>query len=102
MEKSLKSWCASLRTAVADGGPAEQGALYECSPSAPAAEFRVSPTFPNLMEITRDRAHKLRSVQKGVWSHLAKDLNTFMDELVSGEHSLAKMLNDSKNASGYF
>jgi len=48
----------SVRTALADGGPSEQRALFELSAAAPTPANRVNPFFRNLSEISRDRPHK--------------------------------------------
>ena len=82
-------------SAVADGGPTEQKGLYSCSPGK--LDSTDTPAlFEALDDICRDRAHRWRSVQKGVWRSLDADLREFLDRLVSGEHSLARMLQTSK------
>ena len=53
---------------VADGGPTEQKALYECSPGK--IDYEGEPMFGNLVEINRGPARKLRSLQKDVWESL--------------------------------
>ena len=58
-----------VRSAVADGGPTEQRALFECSPA-----LSKNPLFPNLVDIHRDRAHEWRSIQKGVWKGIDTEL----------------------------
>ena len=83
-----------LVSAVADGGPTEQKALYECSPGK--LDYEDDAIFLAMTEISRDRAHRWRSVQKGAWRSLDADLRAFMDSLVTGEHSLARMLQTSK------
>ena len=69
----------SVRSAVADGGPTEQRALFESSPGA--LDGGGAPLFPHLIDIHRDRAHKWRSVQKGIFNNLDDDLQTFFDDL---------------------
>ena len=85
----------AVRTALADGGPTEQRGLFETSASAPRPANRVNPFFPNLSEIDRDTPHWWRSVQKGLWKSLEEDLLSFLQELVTGAGSLARMLNTS-------
>ena len=86
----------SVITVVADGGVTEQRALFECSPIAPDAANRADPVFPNLVDISRDRAHKWRSIQKGIWKGIDDDVRLFLDELVTGEGSFARMLQTSR------
>ena len=83
-----------LVSAVADGGPTEQKGLYNCSPGK--VDYEGDALFPGLTEISRDRAHRWRSVQRGVWRSLDDELRAFLDLLVTGEHSLASMLQTSK------
>ena len=85
-----------LRVAVADGGPSEQKALYELSPAGPDGENAF---FPNLTFITRDRAHRARSIQKGMWEPLDEKCNRLLTYLISGERSLASMLEHSRKYS---
>ena len=97
---NLKAACevfrSSVRTALADGGPTEQRALFETSRSAPTPANAVNPYFRNLSEIARDTPHKWRSIQKGIWKALEDDLRQFLGELVSGEGCLSRMLTESK------
>lgn len=95
-EKTLRHFRKIVVSAVADGGPVEQKALFECSPGALDREHAVAPFFPNLTEISRDKAHRLRSMQRGVWVSVDEEIRTFLDELVTGEGSLARMLQTSK------
>ena len=101
-ERTLKNFRAAVRSAVADGGPVEQQALFELSPGALDAASAAYPFFPHLTEIIRDKAHKLRSVQRGAWGGVDTDLRTCLDELVTGEHSLARMLQTSKKYQSVF
>lgn len=88
--------CNVLEVAVADGGTDVQKALYELSPGG------EQPLFPNLCHISRDRAHRFRSVQKGLWD-AARDLaGDFLSSLVSGPQSLARMLESSRKYSLIF
>ena len=86
----------SVRSAVADGGPTEQRALYDCSPGAPDPGLASDPFFKNLQDIHRDRPHTLRSVQKGIWKHLTGEVHKLLGLLVTGKGSLARMLRTSK------
>jgi hypothetical protein len=95
-ESTYNQFRHAVRSAVADGGNVEQRALFEASPGAMLPSRAADPLFPNLVDIARDKAHKLRSVQKGVWKGLDEDLRDFLNELVTGEGSLARMLQTSK------
>ena len=88
-------------SSVADGGPTEQKALHFCAPGD-LDSLGKPPFFEHLDDICRDRAHRWRSVQKGVWKSLGKDLREFLDTLVSGEQSLARMLQTSKKFQQFF
>jgi len=96
-QAALDNFRAAVVSAVADGGPTEQKGLYFCAPGkediCPSTD---APLFESLDDISRDRAHRWRSVQKGVWKSLDTDLHDFLGALVSGEHSLARMLQTSK------
>ena len=93
-QKAFDSFRHAVVSAVADGGPTEQKGLYECSPGK--IDYEGDILFSALTEISRDRAHRLRSVQKGVWRSLDAEVRTFLDSLVTGEQSLARMLQTSK------
>ena len=93
-QEAFDNFRCAVVSAVADGGPTEQKALYESSPGK--LDYEGDTLFSALTEVSRDRAHRWRSVQKGVWRSLDADLRTFMDSLVTGEHSLARMLQTSK------
>jgi hypothetical protein len=91
-----------VRVAVADGGTTEQRAIYNCGPSAVAAEppaLEPCTFFPNLLYITRDRAHRMRSVQKGTWDSMRSYVKEFLASLVTGQQSLAKMVSNSRKYS---
>jgi len=96
-QAALDNFRAAVVSAVADGGPTEQKGLYFCAPGkediCPSTD---APLFESLDDISRDRAHRWRSVQKGVWKSLDTPLHEFLCALVSGEHSLARMLQTSK------
>ena len=89
-----------LVSAVADGGTTEQHALHECTPGK--KEYTGDILCPNCTEVSRDRAHRLRSVQKGVWREQEDDLRAFLDLLVTGERSLARMLQTSEKFQNVF
>ena len=92
-----------VRVAVADGGPTEQKALHLCAPPPGAATgppaMVQSAVFPNLLYITRDRAHRMRSVQRGTWDSMRSYVKEFLDLLVTGKHSLAKTIENSRKFS---
>ena len=95
-ENVLTRFRESVRSVVADGGPTEQRALFECSRLATQPDAAANPFFPNLLDINRDRAHKWRSIQKSVWKGIDDDLRGFLDDLITGEGSLARTLQTSK------
>ena len=95
-EDAFRNFSRSVRTAVADGGPTEQKALHFSSPAGRALGRTGDLLFPRLAEIMRDKAHKLRSIQKGAWKGLDDDLRVFLGSLITGEGSLARMLQTSK------
>ena len=83
---------------MADGGPTEQRALYEASPLASGLGGASADgcLFPNCMLITRDRAHRFRSVDKQFWSSLPSIFKDFLAKLVTGDRSLARLLETSE------
>ena len=91
----------SVASAVADGGPQEQKALYECSALA-VGPSKDNPLFPNLSTISRDKSHKYRSVAKGFWANIDAPVREFLDMLVTGEASFASMLRTSRKYSLLF
>ena len=103
LDSSLKQhFMDSIVTAVADGGPVEQKALFLCSPlPLPDPKGRVneaeqSPTlFKNLKMISRDRPHRYRSVHRGFWANLPGNMTSVLDSLVTGNRSLCRFLEDS-------
>ena len=75
-----------MTSAVSDGGPSEVKALHALASDV---------FFPNLNHVTRDRAHRGRSVQKGAW-HFFNDLTEgLLGMLLSDERSLCRMLQTS-------
>lgn len=92
----------SVRSVVADGGPTEQRALFESSPAAKDEINQRDILFPGLVDINRDRAHKWRSVQKGIWAGIDAPLQDFLHDLVTGEGSLARMLQTSSKVQKLF
>ena len=83
---AVETFKIAVRSAVADGGPTEQRALFDCSPA-----LSKNPLFPNLVDIHRDRAHKWRSIQKGVWKGIDTELSHFLEDLMD----FVKMLQTS-------
>ena len=83
-----------VRTAVADGGPVEQKFLFSNSAAGPGLGCE-NPLFKNLVHIDRDRPHRHRSVLRGTWSKLEQPIQEFLDMLVTGSRSFAKLLETS-------
>ena len=102
---TLDNFLKSIRSAVADGSAVEQRALFEASPllhqltDAPGDRQAL---FENCCLITRDRAHRLRSVDKGFWKALPPVFGKFMKKMITGERSLAKLLETSEKFSKAF
>ena len=92
----------SVVTLASDGGPSEAKACYESSPLATDPSLAADPLFPNLRFIFRDAAHRHRSVQKGCWKNADQPVRELLEKLVSGEKSLAKMLQHSRRLSLVF
>ncbi|CAE7033689.1 unnamed protein product [Symbiodinium sp. CCMP2592] len=93
----------SVTSAVADGGPTEQRVLYNVSPARPGGFSNgEEPLFKNLALIARDRPHRFRSVQKGFWSHVGLEIKEFLDALVVGPRSLARLMETSRKFSLLF
>jgi hypothetical protein len=86
--------CNIVRVAVADGGPAEQKALFLLSPLG--VEGGESAFFPNLRHILRDRAHRMRSCQKGSWEVFDQMCHGMLSKLITGKRSFARMLRQSR------
>ena len=87
--------CNSVVNASPDGGLTEQKACYEASPAAQDPANRDNPLFKHLDDIGRDRAHKWRSIMKLVWANIDAPIREFLDELVTGDGSFARMLQTS-------
>ncbi|CAK8998373.1 unnamed protein product [Durusdinium trenchii] len=82
---------------VADGAYTEQRALYEASPLAGELGGSAQDClFPCCKLITRDRAHRWRSVDRGFRGSLPSTFQDFLSKLVTGERSLARMLETSE------
>jgi hypothetical protein len=95
--------CSKVEVAVADGGNDIQKALFQMSPLASGEDGGGSPPlFPNLRHISRDRAHRFRSVQKGLWEAACDLADGFLGSLITGEQSLARMLETSRKYSLIF
>lgn len=94
-EGGYQAFLASVRTAVADGGPTEQRALFDCSPLGEKLAAESPLLFQNLSLIDRDRPHRYRSVLRGAWESVERPIQDFLSELVTGEKSLAKLLEHS-------
>jgi hypothetical protein len=90
--------CSKVEVAVADGGPDVQKAMMMMSPAGGDAH----PLFPRLRHTTRDRAHRFRSVQKGMWQTACELAGGFLSALITGEQSLARMLETSRKYSLIF
>ena len=73
-----------ITCAVADGGPAEQTALS-----------RMSDLLPRLQHVVVDRAHRMRNLQRGAWPYLDQLSGGLLQRLITGEASLARMLEES-------
>ena len=84
-----------VRVAVADGGPDIQKAIFRSSPLGGEAD----PLFPNLTITTRDRAHRLRSIQRNTWDAMHDTADGMLSSLITGERSLARMLETSRKYS---
>ena len=103
-EQALAHLRAITRTAVADGGPCEQRALYESGPDAPTLrkDAAAAVMFPRLQLISRDACHRYRSVDKMFMSKVPSFFKDFMSKLVLGERSLAKLLETSDKVQNLF
>lgn len=95
LQVALDSFARAVSSAVADGGPVEQRALFDISPLGESLGAGEDPLFPNLGMITRDRPHRHRSVLRGAWKSLHQPVQDLLQRLVTGERSLAKLLQTS-------
>ena len=94
-EELYRHVCHSVKVAVADGAGDVQKALFEAS----SLGGSVDPLFPNVKMATRDRAHRLRSVQKGTWGAVQDLVDGMLSSLITGEKGLAVMLVTSRKFS---
>eukprot|EP00439_Symbiodinium_sp_Y106_P066153 s662_g10.t1 len=96
-DDALRHFCSKVLSLVADGCPTEQRALFECSALGGklVCDENREPLFPAAALITRDRAHRLRSVDKLFWKKLPTVFRDFLDLLITGDRSLAKLLETS-------
>ena len=92
----------SVTTAVADGCNVEQRVIFNCSRSNPEGVAPADVLFPNLVMISRDRPHRFRSVQRGFWNQLDADVLSLLEELVTGQRSLCRLLETSRKFSLLF
>ena len=96
-EQALKTFCDAVVSITADGGPVEQRAAYECSPKV--AELVGCPgrlpLFRNCALITRDRAHRVRSIQKLFFKKLPPVFKDFINSLLLGKRSLCSLIQTS-------
>ena len=101
----LKHFTSKILSMVADGGPCEQRALYESSPLCaslnPGGHCREA-LFPSACLISRDRSHRLRSVDKLFWKRLPDTFDRFLRSLLTGKKSLASFLESSDKFSHAF
>ena len=67
---------------VCDGGPSEQAAI-------PVLQRDL---FKNAKLISRDRAHRTRSITKAVWGPLNNKCDGLLSKFTTDEHSLSRML----------
>ena len=103
-QQAFDNFCNVCYTQVADGGPNEQRALYEASPHIEALAGRpvAQALFKNSLLITRDRSHRLQSVDRFFFNTLPPTFKEFMDKLVTGPRSLCKMMQTSTKFSKLF
>ncbi|CAE7568290.1 unnamed protein product [Symbiodinium sp. CCMP2592] len=97
-DRAAQAFCDSVVSITADGGPTEQRAAYECSPRV--GELVGVPgrqaLFPHCGLITRDRAHRVRSVQKLFFSKLPPVFQEFINSLMLGPRSLCSLIQQSE------
>ena len=80
------AWQKITLVACADGGTSEQSAL--------SAES-IANCLPNLRYVVNDRAHRMRSIQRGSWTYLNDLCGDLLEHLIRGEGSLARELENS-------
>ena len=83
--------------AAADRGPTEQKCLVNMSSAGPRGAARAF--FPNLSIVSADPAHKMRSVQRGMWKPLDDLCEGFMADLINGDRSFARLMESSRKYS---
>ena len=80
------SCCYSLQAIitclVCDGGPSEQAAV-------PLLQRDL---FPNATMVSRDRAHRARSITKGVWGPLNEQCQGLLGLFTTDDQSISRML----------
>ena len=75
-----------MNVACADGGTSEQSAL---------SSDNISRVLPKLRYVVNDRAHRMRSIQRGAWAYLDQLCGGLLELLIKGEASLARELENS-------
>ena len=80
----------------------ESKTIYECSPLAKDPGRRLSPLAPNMKFIFRDGPHKYRTVQKNFWKSTKDTFKNFLDKLVTGKRSFARLCETSHKLSALF
>ena len=76
--------------------------IFNCSRSNPEGVAPADVLFPNLVMISRDRPHRFRSAQRGFWNQLDADVLSLLEELVTGQRSLCRLLETSRKFSLLF
>ena len=101
-ERAFDNLKASVVSLVADGAYPEQRALYlstvHVASLTQLGEGEAPPQvlFPNCRMITRDRAHRARSVDKMFWKSIPDKFQKWLQTLVTGERSLARLIETSE------
>ena len=101
-EELQKHFLESIVSAVADGCNVEQRVLFNCSKANPSGAAPADVLCPNLLMINRDRPHRFRSVQRGFWNQVDVDVLSLLEELVTGQRSLCRLLETSIKFSKLF
>ena len=81
-----------MTSGVSDGGPSEMMGMHKL-----ARDF-----FPNMNHVTRDRAHRARSIQKGSWGLFNDFTGGLLGALATEERSLCRTLQTSLKYSRLF
>ena len=79
-----------MKSCVCDGGPSEQSALTV-----------LEQEFPNMNLTARDRAHRTRSVMKGIWEPLNNKCAGLLGALVTDQQSFARMVKSLGSNQGF-